>query len=74
MGVSVPYSAQLQANEAFGCWSHSKTKPKGLPGGPVVKHEGKTGRRLENNTQAVEKQESLVFKPVSTRSFPFTPG
>ena len=26
MGVSLPNSSQWQANEAFGCWSHSKTK------------------------------------------------
>ena len=27
-----------------------KQNQRAFPGGPVVKHEGKTGRRLENNT------------------------
>jgi hypothetical protein len=52
----------------------NKTEAPSLVVGPVVKHEEKTGRRLEDSTQAVEKQGSLVFKLVSTSSFPFTPG
>ena len=51
----------------------NKTEAPSLVVGPVVKQEGKTGRRLEDSTQAVEKQGSLVFKLVSTSSFPFTP-
>ena len=51
-----------------------KQNQRAFPGGPVVKHKGKPGRRLENSTQAVGKQGSLVSKPVSTSSFPFTPG
>ena len=50
----------------------NKTEAPSLVVGPVVKQEGKTGRRLEDSTQAVEKQGSLVFKLVSTSSFPFT--